>query len=145
MSFHPRAHGFTIIELLVVIAIIGLLSSIILASLNSARAKGNDAARIQTVKSIETALEFYYDKNSTYPQLGAVNTSQAIAGLSSYLVPTFLGSIPASFTTDSDLYLWASGGTGYGLLIYTQIPNTWCKTGVNLPSNLWSAFSACSF
>ena len=59
--------GFTLIELLVVIAIIGILSSIVLASLNSARQKGRDARRIADVKQLQLALELYYDANGQYP------------------------------------------------------------------------------
>lgn len=59
--------GFTLIELLVVIAIIGILSSVVLASLNSARQKGRDARRISDISQIRLALELYYDSNSTYP------------------------------------------------------------------------------
>lgn len=58
--------GFTLIELLVVIAVIGLLASVILVSLNSARAKARDARRRTDLKQISTAIEFYYDKFSTY-------------------------------------------------------------------------------
>ncbi len=54
------SRGFTLIELLVVIAIIGLLASIVLASVSTARTKGQDAARISDVKSLETAMELYY-------------------------------------------------------------------------------------
>ena len=59
--------GFTLIELLVVIAIIGILSSVVLASLNSARKKGRDARRVADIKQIQLALELYYDANSNYP------------------------------------------------------------------------------
>ncbi len=60
--------GFTLIELLVVISIISLLSSVILASLNSARMKGRDAKRISELREIRTALELYFDANGYYPQ-----------------------------------------------------------------------------
>lgn len=59
--------GFTLIELLVVIAIIGILASIVLASLDSARKKGRDARRIADIKQIQLALELYYDAQSAYP------------------------------------------------------------------------------
>lgn len=59
--------GFTLIELLVVIAIIGILSSVVLASLNSARQKGRDARRISDIKQLQLALELNYDSAQTYP------------------------------------------------------------------------------
>lgn len=59
--------GFTLIELLVVIAIIGILSSVVLASLNSARMKSRDARRISDLNQIRNALELYYSVNGTYP------------------------------------------------------------------------------
>lgn len=59
--------GFTLIELLVVIAIIGILSSVVLASLNSAREKSRDARRVSDLKQIQLALELYFDSNTEYP------------------------------------------------------------------------------
>ncbi len=60
--------GFTLIELLVVISIIGLLASIVMASLNSARKKARDARRIADLNQIKLALEMYFDSNRYYPQ-----------------------------------------------------------------------------
>lgn len=62
-----RNKGFTLIELLVVIAIIGILSSVVLASLNSAREKSRDAKRVSDIKQVQLALELYYDANGQYP------------------------------------------------------------------------------
>ena len=52
--------GFTLIELLVVIAIIGILASVVLASLNSARAKGADAAIKSNLNNARAQAELYY-------------------------------------------------------------------------------------
>jgi len=67
----PKKGGFTLIELLVVISIIGMLSSIVLASLNSARAKARDSKRVSEINQLGKALAFYYDKHGTYPQVSA--------------------------------------------------------------------------
>jgi prepilin-type N-terminal cleavage/methylation domain-containing protein len=59
-----QRRGFTLIELLVVIAIIGVLSSVVLASLNSARSKGNDAGIRENIATITTQAALFYDNNS---------------------------------------------------------------------------------
>jgi type II secretion system protein G len=67
MKSQESTLGFTLLELLVVIAVIGLLSSIIIVSMNSTRGKARDARRKGDLKQIQTALEMYYNENNAYP------------------------------------------------------------------------------
>lgn len=79
--------GFTLIELLVVIAIIGVLASIVLASLNTTRRKSRDTRRVADIKQIQLALELYFDANRQYPASGTLYNSGVLA-------PSYIPTVP---------------------------------------------------
>lgn len=95
-----RKKGFTLIELLVVIAIIGILSSVVLASLNSARTKSRDAKRISDIKQLQLALELYFDSNNAYPAVSDLDSSGLVTG-------GFISAIPHDPVGDAVDYNYA--------------------------------------
>ncbi len=74
-------HGFTLIELLVVIAIIGVLSSVVLASLNSARSKGTDGSIKSNLTNSRSQSELFYDSNGY--SYANICTNVTVAGVKS--------------------------------------------------------------
>jgi len=120
--------GFTLIELLVVIAIIGILSSVVLSSLNSARQKARDAQRVSNLTQIRTALEMYYHDNGSYPKnpvwawrsecssWGGHAASDVIPGLTPTYLPGFPSDPSMNKTDSTSCYLYLSDGTDYALL-----------------------------
>ncbi len=119
--------GFTLIELLVVVAIIGLLASVVMVSLNSARAKARDAKRISDLRQIQIALELFHTDNGFYPNPGFGHRGEcngwgglAPENVIPGLVPTYLPSLPADPTMDkvanTSCYLYISDGTDYSVL-----------------------------
>ena len=157
INHHSR--GFTLIELLVVIAIIGLLSSVVLASLNTARAKGRDAVRLSELTQLQTAVETYYVDHGYYPQScagawawgGASSAfSSCVTNYITAITPSYIGSLPLDPGTNGYGYLYMSntGGTDYKILSYYSAetksepqgaPNARCPASCSLATNPWCA------
>jgi len=99
--------GFTLIELLTVVAIIGILPSIIMVSLSSAQAKGRDAKRIADIRTIQLALEEYYNDYSNYPTTLAT------------LAPAYISSVPVDPGNNASQYFYSA---------YNSLGNANCVT-----------------
>jgi prepilin-type N-terminal cleavage/methylation domain-containing protein len=111
--------GFTLIELLVVIAIIGILSSVVLASLGTARQKARDATRISDLKNLQQSLELFNDSNQGYPaNTDTIADAHHISGadLNAALVPTYIPVMPndpnAAVLTDEEEYTYEGLSAG---------------------------------
>lgn len=91
--------GFTLIELLVVIAIIGLLASVVLLSLNSARAKSRDAKRLADVRQIASAMELYFNDSGAYPAATAQLVPNYIGVWPLYPTPVTDGTCASTFSS----------------------------------------------
>jgi len=116
-----KRRGFTLIELLVVIAIIGILATIVLVSLNTARAKARDARRSSDMHQVSLAMELYYDANgSSYLSPGGNDWADDFvtacttgsAGAISSGSSIFLGDFPADPSTNT--YYCSDGGDTTG-------------------------------
>ena len=107
--------AFTLIELLVVIAIIGLLSTLSIIALNSARAKARDAKRISDVKQMQVALEMFYNDTADYPIVASM-----AAGAPIYSDPAapFLRAIPTPPTPADGPACINDVGTTYSATTY---------------------------
>ncbi len=130
--------GFTLIELLVVIAIIALLSTVVLASLNTARSKARDAQSIASLLELRKSIEAYYADNGVYPPtcdgLAAkwrgdiYSTSPTVSCPTNYidgLVPTYISRLPVRVGSAGQGYIYQTNATrsDYKVILYGSVEN----------------------
>jgi len=130
-----KRRGFTLIELLVVIAIIGVLSAVVLASLNTARSKGNDVgvkANLNTVGT-QSAL-FFSDNVNSYGTFALANCPvSGVTGATVFHEPTIENAIASALIDSSGgSATCASNNTSYAVAVSRPsdvVANTstyWC-------------------
>ena len=98
--------GFTLIELLVVIAIIGILSAVVLASLNTARSKGSNAAVKSNLSSLRAQGEIVYDAASPTSYDGVCDDPKVRSGLDAAGLAG--GGLPADAICNDSNLSWAA-------------------------------------
>lgn len=127
-----KQSGFTLIELLVVIAIIGLLASVILASLNSARGKGADAAVKSQLRNSQSQAEIVYDNAAPNSYAGVCSDTttiqpqvKAAANASGATAPSLWTTAEVSSATQAACH---STAAAYAILVPLKTDNTnaWC-------------------
>jgi len=111
--FHEKKSqkGFTLIELLVVIAIIGVLATIVLVSLNTARSKARDTRRMSDLRQVALALEMYYDDNDAYPVVATCANGSMPAALAT---SGYMGALPED-PGATNTYAYIGTATDYTL------------------------------
>jgi len=123
--------GFTLIELLVVIAIIGVLSTLAVVALGSARQKANDAKRLSDIRQVQTALELYYTDNNAYPTTTATGITLGDSthscldtnGFSASCTSPYMGLVPSDpINSDVNIYTYTAGaGTAYQITASLEV------------------------
>ena len=123
------SHGFTLVELLVVISIISLLSSVVFASVNSARGKARYGKVIADFAQIRTAAELDYDNR------GGSYDPDVSQGQAPSFVPTYLSVWPTQPCSSGWTYDWDNWGSRVRATLRTGVTGVYYYCIATLPDS----------
>jgi prepilin-type N-terminal cleavage/methylation domain-containing protein len=103
-----RQKGFTLVELLVVIAIIGILATLVLLQLSSARARARDTQKIATINQMRSAIDQRYDDKGTYPDEGTFDETCATLKSDGYMTACPTGLTGMTYGVNGNKYQFAA-------------------------------------
>jgi general secretion pathway protein G len=132
-QFNKQA-GFTLLEMLIVVVIMGILATVLLTNMSSARQRARDAARKSDMRMIKTALRLYYNDYQKYPDgssgnimgCGSGGTSACTWGVSAFTAGTtqYMAVLPKD-PLDKNLnkYTYQLAGGGDTFILQTYLEN----------------------
>lgn len=145
IMYKNRFKGFTLIELLVVIAIIGILSAVVLASLNSARDKGTDAAIKSNLQSVRSQAELVATNSPSGSYAGVCADGQVVAQVTAAAAGTGATTnftlSTAQISTSATCH---SSAAGYAASAPVKAGGFWCvdSTGASKPEIVTNVLAA---
>lgn len=122
--------GFTLIETLVVMSIIGLILSIVLASLSASKQKARDDKRVSDIATMRLVLEQYYDLCNQYPP--TINASASAGCPAGQSLGSLIAAMPVP--PEGGSYTYTAFGTGTVCRSY-HLSAVMERTGVELLEN----------
>ncbi len=126
-----NSKGFSMIEILVVLAVIGLLTSVALAAMRTARNKGSDATVMKELNGIRTQAQIYFDLNRTYGNSG---TSCSNSG-SMFEDTTIVRQMLHAVNTSGQVGVCANDANSWVISVPLPGGGSWCVDSKNNGKN----------